>query len=399
MPATIKDVARAAGVSVATVSRAMNGHSNVLPDTRERILSVAKSLRFTPSGAARSLIMRRTETIGALLPDLHGEFFSELIRGIDQAARARGLHLLVSSSHGDADEAVAALRAMAGRVDGVLIMAPQADAPALLEHLAPRLPTVLLNSPEPAADERGTAARRLPSFTIDNVDGGRAMTAHLAAQGRCRIAFIGGPAANHEAQARRQGYREALAALARPQVPIEFDGDFTEAAGQAVGRRIAALPVAQRPDAVFAANDMMAIGCLVALAEAGIAVPGEVALGGFDDIPIARYVTPPLSTVHVPIAELGAAALAALADGIEAAQASNDELAETGPAADPDTDTGTAANANANAARAPAPALRQVLPVRLVVRRSSGAAAVPGAGLPAPVSETRRAPRRAVPKP
>lgn len=387
MPATIKDVARAAGVSVATVSRAMNGHSNVLPDTRERILAAAKALRFTPSGAARSLIMRRTETVGALLPDLHGEYFSELIRGIDQAARARGLHLLVSSSHGDAEEAAAALRAMAGRVDGVLIMAPQAGDAPLLEHLAPRLPTVLLNSPELAegAARNDGAPLRLPSFTIDNVDGGRAMTAHLAAQGRRRIAFIGGPAGNHEARARCQGYREALAALPQPQAPIEFDGDFSEAAGQAVGRHIAAMPAARRPDAVFAANDMMAIGCLVALAEAGIAVPGEVALGGFDDIPIARYVTPPLSTVHVPIAELGAAALAALADAVEAG------ADEAGDDADAATATGTGASGTTGVSPPRPPAPRRVLPVTLVARRSSGDPA------PDPVPHTRRASRRASP--
>ena len=95
-PATIKDVARVAGVSVATVSRALNGAENVLPHTRQRILDISRELRYAPSGAARSLITRKTETVGALLPDLHGEFFSELIRGIDQAARARGLHLLLS---------------------------------------------------------------------------------------------------------------------------------------------------------------------------------------------------------------------------------------------------------------------------------------------------------------
>jgi LacI family transcriptional regulator len=146
MPATIKDVARAAGVSVATVSRALNGLDNVLPDTRQRILDAARELRFTPSGAARSLITRRTDTIGALLPDLHGEYFSELIRGIDQAARARGLHLLVSSSHGDADEAAAALRAMNGRVDGLLVMSPHADGDFLQHNLPGRLPAVLLNT-------------------------------------------------------------------------------------------------------------------------------------------------------------------------------------------------------------------------------------------------------------
>lgn len=146
MPATIKDVALAAGVSVVSVSRAMNGADNVLPETRQRILAAAKQLRFTPSGAARSLITRRTDTIGALLPDLHGEYFSELIRGIDQAARARGLHLLVSSSHGNADEAAAALRAMNGRVDGLLVMSPQADADFLSHNLPGNLPAVLINT-------------------------------------------------------------------------------------------------------------------------------------------------------------------------------------------------------------------------------------------------------------
>ena len=118
MAVTIRDVAREAKVSVASVSRALNGNSNVTDSTRNRILKVAARLRYIPHSAARSLITRRTHTIGALLPDLFGEFFSELIRGIDLAARARGLHLLVSSSHGDADEAAAALRAMQGRVDG-----------------------------------------------------------------------------------------------------------------------------------------------------------------------------------------------------------------------------------------------------------------------------------------
>src|SRR5882724_1623649 len=112
MAVTIKDVAREAKVSVASVSRALNGNSSVTEDTRRHIVGIASRLRYMPHGAARSLITRRTNTVGALLPDLFGEFFSELIRGIDLAARSRGLHLLVSSSHGDAAEAAAALRAM-----------------------------------------------------------------------------------------------------------------------------------------------------------------------------------------------------------------------------------------------------------------------------------------------
>lgn len=302
---TIRDVARAAGVSVATVSRALNGADNVLPETRQRIVDAARELRFTPSSAARSLITRRTDTIGALLPDLHGEFFSELIRGIDQAARARGLHLLVSSSHGDADEAAGALRAMNGRVDGLLMMSPHIDEDFLQANLPANLPAVLLNT--------GMDLDRQTRFAIDNFGGARTITRHLAkAAGRKRIAFIGGPADHDEAQERLRGYRAGLPAGA---TELVVDGDFSEAAGWSAGRRL--LQNRPRPDAIFAANDMMAIGCLAALAEAGLRVPEDIALAGFDDIPIARYVSPALTTIRVPIAALGAASLDALVKAVE----------------------------------------------------------------------------------
>src|SRR5690348_10052913 len=124
MNPTIKDVARRANVSVATVSRALNGHENVADAVRQRVHSAARELRYTPHHAARSLSSRRTETVGVVLPDLHGEFFSELMRGIDQVARETALHLLVSSYHGHPGEQAAALRAMRGRVDGLLLMSP-----------------------------------------------------------------------------------------------------------------------------------------------------------------------------------------------------------------------------------------------------------------------------------
>ncbi len=304
MPATIRDVARAAGVSVATVSRALNGASNVLPQTRALVEEAARALRFTPSGAARSLITRRTDTIGALLPDLHGEYFSELIRGIDQAARARGLHLLVSSSHGNADEAAAALRAMNGRVDGLLVMSPHADADFLRRNLPGSLPAVLLNS-GPGLDGHA-------SFVVDNFGGARTMTCHLVASGRRRVAFITGPADNDEAAQRLAGYHAGLPAGQPGQV---YPGDFTEDAGRAAAGRLAS--ARPRPDAVFAANDMMAVGCMAALREAGLRVPEDIAVAGFDDIPIARYVTPALTTIRVPISALGAAALEALAQAVE----------------------------------------------------------------------------------
>ena len=302
---TIKDVAREAKVSVASVSRALNGNGGVTAATEQRIRDVAARLRYVPHGAARSLITRRTHTIGALLPDLHGEFFSELIRGIDLEARSHGLHLLVSSSHDGADDAAAALRAMQGRVDGIVILSsPGVDAEFLEANLPDGLPSVLLNSDV----KSGSAA----VLNIDNFAGTYAMVRHLVGLGHAGIAFVTGPKDNFDARQREAGFRAAMARLA-PGEPLRVvSGNFSESSGYLAGREL--LAAKTRPQAVFAANDMMAVGCLQAFKEAGLDVPGDIALAGFDDIPIARYVTPPLSTVRVRIAELGKNAMDLLAD-------------------------------------------------------------------------------------
>jgi LacI family transcriptional regulator len=202
--ATIRDVARAADVSVATVSRSLNGIDTVAPKTRARVLRVAGELDYVPNSGARALSTRRTDTIGVLLPDLHGEFFSELIRGIDLAARAQGLHLLLSSSHGDPVEAAAALRSMRSRVDSIIIMLPHADEDLRIAADAGSVPLVFLG--------RGGAKGSHSSFEIDNYSGALAITEHLLAQGRKRIAFVAGPDGNMEARERLRGYRAAIAA-------------------------------------------------------------------------------------------------------------------------------------------------------------------------------------------
>jgi LacI family transcriptional regulator len=296
---TIKDVARAAQVSVATVSRTLNGHGNVAEDVRRRVLAVANDLRYTPHAAARSLSSRRTQTLGVVLPDLHGEFFSELVRGVDQVAREHRLHLLVSSYHGRPDEQVAALRAMRGRVDGLLVMSPYAAAHAsIVEELSPTLPIVLINAQSDAPD--------VLSLSVDNYGGAQAMVEYLVASGHRRIAFIAGPEDNFDAHERLRGYREALARLLPDAREWVLPGAFDEASGHAAGQSL--LSAGQRPDAVFAANDMMALGCLFSLVQAGLNVPGDIAVTGFDDIPLARYVHPTLTTMRVNIAQLGARA-------------------------------------------------------------------------------------------
>lgn len=293
---TIKEVAREAGVSVATVSRAFN-NGPVDETTRRRIRLVAETLRYSPNGAARSLITSRTSTLGVLLPDLYGEFFSEVIRGIDQTAKSNSYHLLVSSSHADRREIEAALRAMRGRVDGLIVMSPDIDADGLEANLPDSLPVVLLNC---AVD--GSA---FDSLNTDNYGGAYQMVEHLLGHGHRRIAMIAGASKNHDAKERLRGYRAALKnAGAEWRGEWEIAGDFTESAGHEAALSLLNLAT-PRPTAIFAANDSMAIGAISALRDRAVRVPEDMAVAGFDDIPIARYLSPPLSTVHVAISELG----------------------------------------------------------------------------------------------
>ena len=307
MTVTIRDVARVSGFSVATVSRVLNGSGPVKDDTRQRVRDVAASLRFSPNVAARSLSTRRTHTLGVLLPDLHGEFFSEVIRGVDQAAQAEGYHVLVSSSHNAPAEISAALATMRGRVDGVAIMSPVIDAGTLVAELPPSLPLVLLNC--------AGGQDNVDALDIDNRGGALAMVRHLVALGRRRIAFLRGPDGNADADARLRGYRDGMREAGIALDPEwELEGDFQQGAGLAAVRKL--LATSPRPDALFAANDAMAIAAMSALRDAGLRVPDDVAVTGFDDIPIARYMHPALTTVRVDIAGLGARAVRTLIDAV-----------------------------------------------------------------------------------
>ena len=351
--ATIKDVAREAGVSIATVSRVFNESAQVSPVTERAVREVASRLNYWPNGAARSLITNRTSTFGVLLPEMHGEFFSGVIRGLDVTARREGFHLLVSSSHSDADELIAVLRSMRGRVDGLVVMAPDVDMPSTFRAWAGDVPIVLIDPPGPVEG--------YDSVSIANFQGAHAMVRHLASLGHRRIATVTGPESNVDARQRLLGYRAALRAARIPRLPAyEIAGDFTEAAGDRAVEAL--LRLEPRPSAVFVGNDHMAVGVLRALAEAGVAVPDGLAVAGFDDIETARYLSPPLTTVSVDRMELGARALQRLID----------------------------------ATRDPRPGhVNEVLPTRLVIRGSCGAsyasAELGGNGLPSLQMAARRA--------
>jgi LacI family transcriptional regulator len=293
--ATIRDVALRAEVSVASVSRALNNNGGVHPDTRERVIAAAAELGYVPHAGARSLSLAHANALGVVLPDLHGEFFSELVRGIDREASLHGFLLLLSNMHEVNGQPAAGLRAMRGRVDGLLVMAPHIRPEELARALPAGMPAVLVNAPD--------AVDGYPGLRVDNHAGAEAIVRHLLQCGRRRIVHIRGPLTNLDAREREEGFRQAMATLA-PDLPASvIAGDFEESSGEAA----AAAVRAGGYDAVFAANDMMAIGCLHALRTAGIDVPGEIAVAGFDDVPLARYLA--LTTMRVHIADMGGLAI------------------------------------------------------------------------------------------
>ena len=310
--ATIRDVARRAEVSVATVSRALNGLDNVSENARSRIAEAVKALGYVPHAGARSLSLARSNTIGVVLPDLFGEFFSEIVRGMDREAGRRDYALLLSNLHGGDARATQALKTMRGRVDGLVVMAPHLEESELAAALPAGIPALLIN---PRGPVDGFATIR-----VDNAAGSIEVARHFAQIGRRRIAHVRGPSDNIDAQERASAF--GIAAGANGSEVTMLDGNFSEESGEyAVSRLIDS----GRPfDALFAANDNMAIGALQALGRAGLRVPQDVAVAGFDDVPVARLVG--LTTVRVRIAELGQRALARLLDSLTGREDFADEL-------------------------------------------------------------------------
>jgi LacI family transcriptional regulator len=311
--ATIRDVARRARLSVATVSRALNGFDNVSEQAKRQVAEAVRELGYVPHAGARSLSLSKTNAIGVVLPDLHGEFFSEIVRGMDREASRRGYVLLLSNLHGSPDQASLALRAMHGRVDGLIVMAPQLKAEELEAALPAGLPSILVNT------RAGPSSTRA-AIHLDNAAGVRAVVEHFAVLGRKRLVHIAGPAGNIDADERASAFRDACSA--RDLQCELLRGDFEEESGRTAVARL--LRSGHRFDALFAANDNMAIGALEALRAAGVAVPDEVAVVGFDDIPLARHLG--LSTVRVRIAELGERALARLLGAMGQGDCAGDEL-------------------------------------------------------------------------
>lgn len=308
MAATIQDVARLSGVSPSTVSRAFNHSALVNGQTRERVFAVASQLDYVPNASARSLSAHRARVIGLVLPLVSGEFFSVLIRGIDEAVVEAGYELLIAGSHNAPDSARAAFRRMNGRVDGFLALPHNLSMEMLEEAVPGNTPAVFLHS-------AGSSASQL-AIRIDNREAAATAVRHLIAEGHRGIAMVMGPESNGEALERYAGYERALEEAGIDVNPrLLFPADFTLEGGMEAAKRLLASGL--RPSAVFAANDESAIGAMLVLKGAGMLIPDDMALIGFDDIPSARFQRPSLSTIHVPIRAIGRIGVESLIRAIE----------------------------------------------------------------------------------
>jgi len=308
MGVTIRDVARRAGVSISTVSRVLNDTCSVREDKRDAVLRASRALGYTPNPVARSLLGKKTGGLGVLLPYVSGEFFAELLDGLDAAAQDRERFLVVSTSHRHSHEFSAAIQAMDKRVDGLLIMAPELDAHDVEPIIQESGPVCFINT-----YVEGVNA---DVFNFDNYGGAYALTQHLIEEGHRRIALIKGAPGAGDARERARGYRAAMAdAGVADTSALEFEGDYTQAAGFAATEAI--LSTKPRPTAIVAANDYCAAGVLSALAGARVSVPDEMAVTGFDDVPSARYTVPPLTTVRTPIRDIGYRSISRLVARLE----------------------------------------------------------------------------------
>ena len=295
--ATLKDVAVEVGVSVNTVSRALTGKPDVGSDTRARVREAAERLGYTPNLLARSLVQGRTRTVGLVVTDCTNPFYATLIRAVEETVSRHGYGLLLATANENPDKEAAGLRLLQERrIDGLLLSPVRVEAPHITALVEEEVPHVLLS-------------RRPPGYRghfvgTDNVRGARLAVAHLIGLGHRRIAHLSRADTVSSAVERIQGYRREL-----HEHGIAFDPDLVVSAPADVTGGAGALPqllaLRPRPSAIFAYSDLQAIGLRIALDEAGLRVPEDVSIVGFDGIELASYVSPPLTTVAQDIQKIG----------------------------------------------------------------------------------------------
>ncbi|PWC09318.1 transcriptional regulator RbsR [Brenneria roseae subsp. americana] len=294
----MKDVARLAGVSTSTVSHVINNNRFVSDAIREKVMKAVEELNYAPSALARSLKINQTRTIGMLLTASNNPFYAEVVRGVERCCYERGYSLILCNTEGDWARMSRNLETLLQkRVDGVLLMCTENHRPSPeMVSRYPSIPMVMMDW----APFEGV----IDVIKDNSLLGGEMATNYLISRGYRKIACIAGPQDKTSAYNRLEGYRQAMK-HAGLSVPDEYEifGDFEFETGYRAMQRL--LTLEEKPEAVFTCNDAMAVGVYRALYQAGLSIPEDVAVIGYDDIELARYISPPLTTIHQPKDELG----------------------------------------------------------------------------------------------
>jgi len=303
--ATIRDIAQLAGVSVATVSRVINDRPDVAPETRDVVLRYVREHNFTTNRSARALSGGRTSHIGMTMPMVRGDYFSDILSGALEAAYEQDLRVVVYTTLHEHEREVSVLEHLTdGATDGSIITLPEESSIELAALRESGYPFVV-------ADPRVPLGEGIPAVSAAHRAGAKAAVDHLLALGHRRIAHVTGRSGWAATVERIDGYHAALgAAGVRPRDELIVEGNFEVSSGYEAGLRL--LDLTEPPTAIFAANDNMAVGVLRAAYERGVAVPDQVSVVGFDDAVLAPNVTPSLTTVRQPLAELGRTAISLL---------------------------------------------------------------------------------------
>jgi LacI family transcriptional regulator len=310
---TIKDIARLANVSHTTVSRAMNDKSRIRNETKERILSIAKELNYRPDFIARSLVIRRTKTLGLVITTIANPFYNELAQGIETTARGLGYNIILCSTHSDLsteNQHIEMLRSKG--VDGIIFSSAHMGDPNILTLAEEGFPIVMVNrrTYHPVVKEK------VDYVGIDNILGGYLAVEHLIKLDHKRIGVIGGSSESSVGFERLEGGKKALEAYGLKAMTDYFlDGDFLKESGYRGGKQF--LKMEEPPTAIFATNDYMALGAYQAIVEEGVKVPEEVAIVGFNDIEFTAMKGIELTTIGQKKYEMGALAVKALIERIE----------------------------------------------------------------------------------
>ena len=305
---TIREVAESAGVSHATVSHVINNTRLVSQETRQRVLAAMDALNYRPNALARSLRQGKTNTLGLVLPDSANPFFAEISRSIEDEAFQKGYSVFLCNTELDTERELFYVDVLSKKqVDGIIFVAAGDQADSLDFLMRRKMPVVMIDRDVPNV--------AVDAVLTDNKLGGYLATRHLLELGHTRIACIAGPSSITPSAERIIGYRRAL-----EEAGIAYDerlilrGDYHAQSGMEITHSI--LRMDPRPTAIFALNDLMALGALRAAAEGGCAVPGDLAVVGYDDLDIARFTNPPLTTIAQPKKEVGARAVSMLVDRI-----------------------------------------------------------------------------------